>query len=46
MASSNANHALWCTYAEDYTHVKSVWKLTTTAAEKSALASMLDNCTS
>lgn len=41
-----ANHALWCTYAEDYTHVKSVWKLTTSAAEKSALASMLDNCTS
>lgn len=40
-----ANHAFWCTYAEDYTHVKSVWKLTTTAAEKSALSSMLDTCT-
>ncbi|KOV58772.1 HNH endonuclease family protein [Streptomyces sp. MMG1121] len=39
------NHAFWCTYAEDYTHVKSVWKLTTTAAEKSALSSMLDTCT-
>ncbi|KOV58796.1 HNH endonuclease family protein [Streptomyces sp. MMG1121] len=39
------NHAFWCTYAEDYTHVKSVFKLTTTAAEKSALSSMLDTCT-
>ncbi|MBX7554944.1 DUF1524 domain-containing protein [Streptomyces sp. NPDC004232] len=40
-----ANHTFWCTYAEDYTHVKSVWKLTTTAAEKPALSSMLDTCT-
>ncbi|OIJ87866.1 hypothetical protein BIV25_37615 [Streptomyces sp. MUSC 14] len=40
------NRTFWCTYAEDYTHVKSVWKLTTTAAEKSALSSMLDTCTS
>ncbi|KUM96184.1 hypothetical protein AQI95_42690 [Streptomyces yokosukanensis] len=39
------NRAFWCTYAEDYTHVKSLWKLTTTAAEKSALSSMLDTCT-
>ena len=39
------NHAFWCTYAKDYTHIKSVWKLTTTADEKSALSSMLDTCT-
>lgn len=38
------NHAFWCTYAEDYTHVKSIWKLTTTAKEKSALTSMLNTC--
>ncbi|MFG2140829.1 DUF1524 domain-containing protein [Streptomyces sp. NPDC048650] len=38
------NHSFWCTYAKDYTHVKSVWKLTTTDAEKSALTSMLDTC--
>ncbi|MFF3411023.1 hypothetical protein ACFYW8_33405 [Streptomyces sp. NPDC002742] len=31
-----ANHAFWCTYAKDYTHIKSVWKLTTTDAEKTA----------
>ncbi|MFJ9822192.1 DUF1524 domain-containing protein [Streptomyces sp. NPDC101151] len=40
------NHAFWCTYAKDYTHIKSVWKLTTTDKEKSALSSMLDTCTS
>ncbi|MGY5103025.1 HNH endonuclease family protein [Streptomyces sp. 900105245] len=39
------NHAFWCVYAKDYTHIKSVWKLTTTDQEKSALASMLDTCT-
>ncbi|WP_251091369.1 HNH endonuclease family protein [Streptomyces sp. Caat 7-52] len=39
------NHAFWCTYAKDYTHIKSVWKLTTTDAEKTALSSMLDTCT-
>ncbi|WP_435271148.1 HNH endonuclease family protein [Streptomyces sp. 1222.5] len=39
------NHAFWCVYAKDYTHIKSVWKLTTTDKEKSALASMLDTCT-
>ena len=31
--------------AEDYTHVKSVFKLTTTDSEKTALAFMLDTCT-
>ncbi|MFJ9864248.1 hypothetical protein [Streptomyces sp. NPDC101165] len=36
------NHAFWCTYAKDYTHIKSIWKLTTTEAEKSASATMLD----
>lgn len=39
------NHAFWCTYAEDYTHIKSIWKLTTTDKEKTALSSMLDTCT-
>ncbi|MBJ6636814.1 HNH endonuclease [Streptomyces sp. DHE7-1] len=39
------NHAFWCTYAKDYTHIKSVWKLTTTSNEKSAVSSMLDTCT-
>lgn len=39
------NHAFWCTYAEDYTHVKSFFKLTTTDSEKTALSSMLDTCT-
>ncbi|MFI9248227.1 hypothetical protein ACIGXF_38015 [Streptomyces sp. NPDC053086] len=39
------NHAFWCVYAKDYTHIKSVWKLTTTDAEKTALSSMLDTCT-
>ncbi|MHB9856610.1 HNH endonuclease family protein [Streptomyces krungchingensis] len=39
------NHAFWCTYAKDYTHIKSLWKLTTTDDEKTALTSMLDTCT-
>ncbi|PWI45416.1 DUF1524 domain-containing protein [Streptomyces sp. ICBB 8177] len=39
-----ANHAFWCTYAEDYTRVKWVWKLTATSAEKTALGQMLDTC--
>ncbi|MGW2707092.1 GmrSD restriction endonuclease domain-containing protein [Streptomyces sp. NPDC001340] len=39
------NHAFWCTYAKDYTHIKSIWKLTTTGQEKTALSSMLDTCT-
>ncbi|GAA3139885.1 HNH endonuclease family protein [Streptomyces echinatus] len=39
------NHASWCTYAKDYTHIKSVWKLTTTDQEETALSSMLDTCT-
>ncbi|MBJ7004817.1 DUF1524 domain-containing protein [Streptomyces sp. CRPSP2-6A1] len=39
------NHAFWCTYAEDYTHIKSIFKLTTTDKEKSALSSMLGTCT-
>ncbi|MFG2795022.1 DUF1524 domain-containing protein [Streptomyces sp. NPDC048419] len=39
------NHAFWCTYAEDYTHIKSIWKLITSDKEKSALSSMLDTCT-
>ncbi|MFI1368887.1 hypothetical protein [Streptomyces griseochromogenes] len=39
------NHTFWCTYAKDYTHIKYVWKLTTTDKEKPALSSMLDTCT-
>ncbi|ANP51070.1 hypothetical protein J2Z21_009624 [Streptomyces griseochromogenes] len=39
------NRSFWCTYAKDYTHIKSIWKLTTTDKEKSALSSMLDTCT-
>ncbi|MGW0884672.1 hypothetical protein [Streptomyces sp. NPDC002671] len=39
------NHAIWCTYAKDHTHIKSVWKLTTTDNEKSTLSAMLDTCT-
>ncbi|RAJ57647.1 uncharacterized protein DUF1524 [Streptomyces sp. PsTaAH-130] len=38
------NRTFWCTYAEDYTHIKSIWKLTTTDKEKSALSSMRDTC--
>ncbi|GAA3753806.1 GmrSD restriction endonuclease domain-containing protein [Streptomyces tremellae] len=38
------DQGFWCTYAEDFTRVKYVWKLTTTSAEKSALSSMLDTC--
>ncbi|MER6456517.1 hypothetical protein ABT270_28520 [Streptomyces sp900105245] len=26
------NHASWCVYAKDYTHIKSVWRLTTTTS--------------
>ncbi|MEU2870559.1 hypothetical protein ABZ769_15345 [Streptomyces olivoreticuli] len=26
------NRAFWCTYAEDYTHVRARWELTTTAS--------------
>ncbi|KAL2070464.1 hypothetical protein VTL71DRAFT_13490 [Oculimacula yallundae] len=33
-----------CTYAKMYTKVKSVYKLTVTSAEKSALTSMLNTC--
>ncbi|MGM9337645.1 GmrSD restriction endonuclease domain-containing protein [Streptomyces murinus] len=39
------NHAFWCTYSKDYVHIKSVWKLTTTDKERTALSSMLDTCT-
>ncbi|WP_327707021.1 hypothetical protein OG530_40410 [Streptomyces decoyicus] len=35
----------WREIAEDYAHVMSVFKLTTTDGEKTALASMLDTCT-
>jgi len=34
----------WCAYAQDWIAVKAHWKLTVTAAEKSALADMLEKC--
>lgn len=34
----------YCTYAKMWTKVKSVYKLTITSAEKSALTSMLNTC--
>ncbi|KAE8450395.1 hypothetical protein EG329_006469 [Mollisiaceae sp. DMI_Dod_QoI] len=34
----------WCTYAEMWVKVKSVYDLTITSAEKSALTTMLDTC--
>ncbi len=38
------NKAYWCTYAQDWVTVKSFYKLTVTAAEKSALTDMLATC--
>jgi hypothetical protein len=34
----------WCEYAEDWIAVKTRWKLTILAAEKSALTDMLETC--
>jgi hypothetical protein len=34
----------WCEYATDWIAVKTVWKLTVTTAEKSALKDMLEKC--
>ncbi|MEV0281692.1 hypothetical protein AB0I22_35635 [Streptomyces sp. NPDC050610] len=39
------NKTFWCTYAKDYTHVKSIFKRATTSKEKAALTSMLGTCT-
>jgi hypothetical protein len=36
--------SFYCTYAEMWTRVKYVWKLTVTSAEKSALTTMLGGC--
>ncbi|MEV4134379.1 HNH endonuclease family protein [Dactylosporangium sp. NPDC049742] len=38
------NKGYWCTYAQDWVTVKSFYKLTVTAAEKSALTEMLATC--
>jgi Protein of unknown function (DUF1524) len=38
------NTGYWCTYAKAWIHVKSVWKLSITSAEKSALNDMLGRC--
>jgi hypothetical protein len=34
----------WCKYATNWVTVKTVWKLTVTTAEKSALSDMLETC--
>ncbi len=34
----------WCTYALDWIAVKAYWKLSVTAAEKTALTEMLETC--
>jgi hypothetical protein len=34
----------WCVYAHDWVAVKAYWKLSVTAAEKTALNEMLDTC--
>jgi hypothetical protein len=34
----------WCEYAQDWIEVKSKWKLTVTAKEKTALKDMLEKC--
>jgi hypothetical protein len=34
----------WCAYATDWVKVKTVWKLTVTTQEKSALKEMLETC--
>jgi hypothetical protein len=39
-----ANTGHWCLYARGWIDVKHGWKLNITAAEKAALASMLDRC--
>ncbi|KAL1845918.1 hypothetical protein VTK73DRAFT_414 [Phialemonium thermophilum] len=36
--------SFYCTYARSWVRVKSYWALSVTAAEKAALASMLDTC--
>jgi hypothetical protein len=38
------NTGYWCVYARSWVHVKYVWKLTITSAEKAALTDMLDRC--
>jgi hypothetical protein len=38
------NHDFWCMYAEDWVTVKSYYKLSVTAAERSALDDMLGTC--
>jgi hypothetical protein len=39
------DHDFWCTYARDWITVKTVWSLSVTSAEKSALDDMLATCT-
>ncbi len=39
-----ADSGYWCLYARDWIDVKTVWSLTITSDEKSALSSMLNTC--
>jgi uncharacterized protein DUF1524 len=39
-----ALQSYWCLYARDWIDDKTVWKLTITSDEKTALSSMLDTC--
>ncbi|WP_433177353.1 HNH endonuclease family protein [Actinoallomurus sp. CA-150999] len=39
-----SNTGYWCLYARQWIDVKTIFKLTTTSAEKSALSGMLDRC--
>lgn len=39
-----ANTGYWCTYAKSWVHVKHVWGLSITSAEKTAINSMLGRC--
>ena len=39
------NKGFWCTYAEDWISVKTVWHLTVTSSERGALGEMLATCT-
>jgi Protein of unknown function (DUF1524) len=38
------NRDLWCQYAQDWVEVKSYWRLSVTARERSALTDMLETC--
>lgn len=41
---SPPSHAYWCTYSRAWTHIKRVYRLNVTAAERDQLNVMLDTC--